>query len=114
MAVTAAGGAEPGTSSGRLLIANGRLVDPSQDLDGGLLAKQDSPSKQVARREQGVLLADALALLPEDYREVLILRHLEGLSFPDVAQRLGRTLDAVKKVWTRALARLRRSLKGVQ
>ena len=85
----------------------------SQDLDGGLLAKQDSPSAQVARREQGVLLADALALLPEDYREVLILRHMEGLSFPEVAQRLGRTLDAVKKVWTRALARLRQSLKGV-
>ena len=31
---------------------------------------------------------------------------------PEVAQRLGRTLDAVKKVWTRALGRLRRSLKG--
>jgi RNA polymerase sigma-70 factor (ECF subfamily) len=85
----------------------------SQDLDGALLARQDSPSTQVARREEGVLLADALARLPEDYREVLILRHLEGLSFPEVAQRLGRTLDAVKKVWTRALDRLRRSLKDV-
>jgi RNA polymerase sigma-70 factor, ECF subfamily len=89
------------------------LEQSSQDLDGGLLAKEDSPSKQVARREQGVILADALALLPEDYREVLILRHLEGLTFPEVAQRLGRTLDAVKKVWTRALVRLRRSLKEI-
>jgi RNA polymerase sigma-70 factor (ECF subfamily) len=89
------------------------LDQSSHDLDGGLLDKQDSPSKQVAQREQGVILADALALLPEDYREVLILRHLEGLTFPEVAQRLGRTLDAVKKVWTRALVRLRRTLKGV-
>jgi RNA polymerase sigma-70 factor (ECF subfamily) len=86
----------------------------SQVLDAALLAKQDSPSKQVARREQGVILADALALLPQDYREVLILRHLEGLRFPEVAQRTGRTLDAVKKVWTRALDRLRHSLKDVQ
>jgi RNA polymerase sigma-70 factor (ECF subfamily) len=84
----------------------------SQDLDGGLLARQDSPSKQVAQREQGVLLAAALGVLPEDYREVLILRHLEGLSFPEVAQRMGRTLDSVKALWTRALARLRNSVKG--
>jgi RNA polymerase sigma-70 factor (ECF subfamily) len=89
------------------------LERSSRDLDCGLLAKQDSPSKQVARREQGVLLADALALLPEDYREVLILRHLEGLTFPGVSQRMGRTLDSVKKLWTRALDCLRRSLKGM-
>jgi RNA polymerase sigma-70 factor, ECF subfamily len=84
----------------------------SQDLDGGLLAKQDSPSQQVAQREQGVLLANMLAQLPPDYREVLILRHLEGLSFPEVAQRMGRTLDSVKCLWTRALGRLRQTIKG--
>ncbi len=89
------------------------LERSSRNLDGGLLAKQDSPSTQVARREQGVLLARALAVLPEDYREVLILRHLEGLTFPGVSQRMGRTLDSVKKLWTRALASLRRSLKDV-
>src|SRR5262249_19881930 len=76
------------------------LERSSRNLDAGLFAKQDSPSKQVTRREQGVLLADALAQLPEDYREVLILRHLEGLTFPGVSQRMGRTLDSVKKLWT--------------
>jgi RNA polymerase sigma-70 factor (ECF subfamily) len=90
------------------------LERSSQDLDAALFAREDSPSRQVVRREVGLLLADALARLPEDYREVLILRHLEGLSFPGVAQRMGRTLDSVKKLWTRALDRLRRSLKGVQ
>jgi RNA polymerase sigma-70 factor (ECF subfamily) len=89
------------------------LERSSQDLDAALFAREDSPSKQVVRREVGLLLADALTRLPEDYREVLILRHLEGLSFPGVAQRMGRTLDSVKKLWTRALDRLRRSLKGV-
>jgi RNA polymerase sigma-70 factor (ECF subfamily) len=88
------------------------LERSSQDLDASLLARQDSPRKEAERREEGVLLADALAQLPEDYREVLILRHLEGLTFPAVAQRMGRTLDAVKKLWTRALDRLRRALKG--
>jgi RNA polymerase sigma-70 factor (ECF subfamily) len=88
------------------------LAQSSRALDCGLFHKDDSPSVQVAHREQGVLLANALSELPEDYREVLILRHLEGLSFPQVSERMGRTLDAVKKLWLRALDRLRRSLRG--
>jgi RNA polymerase sigma-70 factor (ECF subfamily) len=74
------------------------------------VAAQSSPSEQVARREQAVILADALQSLPRDYREAIILCHLEELSFPEVAQRMGRTVDSVKKLWARALARLRRSL----
>lgn len=75
-----------------------------------LVAPHSSPSQQAARREQAVLLANALGQLPEDYREVLILRHLEGLTFPEVARRLDRTVDSVEKLWTRALGRLRRAL----
>jgi len=82
----------------------------SRMLDGGLIAPGSSPSRLASHREQAVLLADALKGLPADYREVLILRHLEGLTFPQVAQRLGRTDDSVQKLWVRALARLRRSL----
>jgi RNA polymerase sigma-70 factor, ECF subfamily len=83
------------------------LDQSSQALDRGLVAAQSSPSQQAVRREQSVLLADALALLPEEWRDVLILRHLEGLTFPEVASRLGRTVDSVKKQWPKALARLR-------
>ncbi|WP_148596553.1 sigma-70 family RNA polymerase sigma factor [Aquisphaera giovannonii] len=75
-----------------------------------LISPQSSPSAQASRREQAVLLADAMEGLPEDYREVIILRQLEGLSFPDVARRMGRTEDSVKNLWARALAKLRRSL----
>jgi RNA polymerase sigma-70 factor (ECF subfamily) len=84
----------------------------SRALDRGLLAPQSSPSHQADRREQGVRLADALDQLPEDYREVIVLRHLEGLSFPDVARRMGRSVDSVKNLWPRALVRLRRLLEG--
>jgi RNA polymerase sigma-70 factor (ECF subfamily) len=82
----------------------------SRILDQGLLAGQSSPSHQVARRERAVLLADGLARLRPDYREAVILRHLEGLSFLQVAERMGRTVDSVKKLWARALAELRNSL----
>jgi len=86
------------------------LDHSSRALNEGLIASQSSPSQQAVRREQAVLLADALNDLPEDYREVIILRQLEGLSFPDVARRTGRTEDSVKNVWLRALARLRLAL----
>lgn len=88
----------------------GELENSSRLLDQGLVANQSSPSERAARREQAVLLADALAQLPETYREVLILRHLEELSFPEVAQRMNRTVEGVKKLWARALAYLRSSL----
>jgi RNA polymerase sigma-70 factor, ECF subfamily len=84
----------------------------SQALDRGLVAPGSSPSQQAARREQAVLLADALARLPEDYREVIILHNLQDLPFPEVARQMGRTVDSVKNVWLRALGRLRRSLGG--
>ena len=83
----------------------------SQALGGGLAARQSSPSQQAARREQAVLLADAVGRLPPDYQEVIILSHLEGLAFPEVARRMGRSVASVKNLWARALARLRRSLK---
>ena len=83
----------------------------SEDVSSGLPAKQDSPSNHASQREEGVLLAYALALLPPDYREVLILRHLEDLTFPEIGERMERSLDSVKKLWTRALERLRYSLK---
>jgi RNA polymerase sigma-70 factor (ECF subfamily) len=90
------------------------LDQSSRALNEGLVESQSSHSQQSVRREQAVLLADALQDLPEDYREVIILRQLEGLSFPDVALRMGRTEDSVKNVWLRALARLRRTLEDLR
>ena len=84
----------------------------SQVLGQSLVAPQSSPSNQAAHREQAVLLANALAQLPEDYREVLVLRHLEGLSFAEVARQMGKTVASVEKLWTRALPQLRRLLEG--
>jgi len=84
----------------------------SRALDQQLVASHSSPSQQAARREQAVILANALGQLPEHYREVLILRHLEGLTFPEIARRLDRTLDSVEKLWTRGLGQLRQLLGG--
>ena len=87
-----------------------QLDQSSQALDGGLVASISTPSQHASRREQAVLLAEALDRLPEDYREVIILRHLEALNFSEVARRMGRSEDSVQKLWVRGLATLRRSL----
>jgi RNA polymerase sigma-70 factor (ECF subfamily) len=87
-----------------------QLDQSSHDLGPALVAQHSSPSQQAVRREEAVLLADALGTLPDDYREVLLLRHLEGLRFPEVAARMGRSVDSVKNLWARALARLRRAV----
>ena len=86
------------------------LDQSSQAIEAGLVAGLSTPSQHASRREQAVLVADALERLSEDYREVVVLRHLEGLSFPEVAARMGRSEDSVQKLWIRALANLRRAL----
>jgi RNA polymerase sigma-70 factor (ECF subfamily) len=86
------------------------LDQSSRAIDRSLVAVQSTPSQRAAAREQAVLLADALAGLPADYHEVIVLRHLEGLTFPQVAERMGRSLDSVEKLWLRAVTRLRQAV----
>ena len=90
-------------------LADG-LDRSSRVLGQSLAAVGSTPSQRAARREQVVLLAEALDRLPDAYREVIILHHLEGLNFPEVARRMGRSIDSVKNLWARGLAQLRRLL----
>lgn len=86
-------------------------LDQSSDrLAATVPSPGESPSAAAVRIEGAVLLADALGRLPPDYREVLVLRNLEELSFPEVAVRMDRSVDSVKKLWARGLAQLRRLL----
>jgi RNA polymerase sigma-70 factor, ECF subfamily len=66
-----------------------------------------SPSGVLQQREREVALADQLAELPADYREVIVLRHLESLPFEDIGVRMGRTSGAVRMLWLRAVKSLR-------
>ena len=72
-----------------------------------LVDGRSSPSEQAVRNEQAVLLADALGRLPDDYREVLVFRHFEGLRFAEIARIMDRSVDSVEKLWVRGLNRLR-------
>ncbi len=83
------------------------LERSSQSLDGALIGRPSSPSVRAIRREQAVRLAQALEKLPEHYREVIILHHLQQLSFPEVARRMQNTPEAVRKLWIRALGQIK-------
>jgi RNA polymerase sigma-70 factor (ECF subfamily) len=86
------------------------LENPCSAAQGALAGGMSSPSSQASRREEAVRLADALARLPADYREVLVLRHWQQLGFNEVAARMQRSPGAVRMLWARALERLQREL----
>ena len=88
----------------------GALGHSSAELGKQLAASGTSPSEAASRREQAVLLADAIGMLPPDYREVILLRFAEGLPFAQVAERMGRTVNSVEKLWLRGIARLRQTV----
>lgn len=83
---------------------------PNERGGPALVAPGASPSELCMRQEQDLLLADALAQLPDDYREVIVMRNLQRLSFQEVADRMERSRPAVQMLWGRALDKLQQIL----
>lgn len=81
--------------------------DSSSALIGRLASCGPSPSESAERRELGLILAEALAELNVDYREVLVLRSLEERDWGETARLMKRTVGATRMLWTRALKALR-------
>lgn len=77
-----------------------------------LAAENTSPSSNAVSHEHALALADELQKLSADYRDVIVLRHLEGLPFNDVAERMGRSPGAVRMLWMRSIAQLRGQLEA--
>ena len=82
------------------------LERSSSGVQLALAAPLSSPSSLLSRREQSVLLADALEKLPADYREVFLMRNLEHIPFEEIAVRMGRSPGAARMLWTRTIKKL--------
>ncbi len=67
---------------------------------------QHTPSRSAARRELVTAVQDALEGLREDYRRVIRLRYIQGLSVAEVAEQMGRSAGAVVMLCNRGLQRL--------
>ncbi|MCS7471593.1 sigma-70 family RNA polymerase sigma factor [Stieleria sp. ICT_E10.1] len=86
-----------------LEAVNHRLENSACNLAGMLPAGGPSPSSPLQARENAVILADQLSKLKPHYREVIVLRVLQGLSFDEIAKRMDRKCGAVRMLWLRAL-----------
>jgi RNA polymerase sigma-70 factor (ECF subfamily) len=75
-----------------------------------LLAGGSTPSQSLDRRELAQRLRQAIAQLPQADREVILMRHFEGLSNPEVGCILGMDPATVSKRHGRAMLRLHRIL----
>jgi RNA polymerase sigma-70 factor (ECF subfamily) len=67
------------------------------------------PETAVLRAAQSRILADAVATLPLPYREVLILRELEELSYKEIAELIGVPIGTVMSRLSRARGLLQQS-----
>jgi RNA polymerase sigma-70 factor (ECF subfamily) len=67
-----------------------------------LAANQTSPSGRVVRKEQRLQIRVAVAALPHEYRQVLLLRIVSELPFEEIAQRLNRSSAAARQLYQRA------------
>ena len=66
-----------------------------------------TPSRLLAQQEAMENLLARLNELPEDYREVILMAKIEGISTAEMAERLGKSRDAVALLVYRAVKRFR-------
>jgi RNA polymerase sigma-70 factor (ECF subfamily) len=86
-----------------------RDVSAGVPIDAGgleIAAQVRSALSDAVMKEDAERLGAALEALDPDYREVIVLRKLEELSFRDVAARMGRSEDACRMLLARAMVAL--------
>lgn len=73
---------------------------------------QSSPFSTRVRQDRKILVQQGLTKLPEHYQEIILLRFADGLRFKDIAALQGKSLDAIKSLFRRALEAMREELGG--
>ena len=102
-----------GTASRQL--ARERSINATAGMSSGLLqnggmpvvAENSSPSSPMHRAELQTVLRESMHQLPDAYCQVLRLRSLMELDWPDVAPRMQRSIGSVRMMWVRALRQIR-------
>lgn len=90
------------------------ISDESESLLAERLATASSPSGQMLRQEVELRVREAIAALSPADREIVVLKHLEELSFQDIAIVLEMPVTAVYTRYYRAVERLHRILNEEQ
>lgn len=89
------------------------LVPLPDQFDGvdhpALIATTPDPESASIRRDQGRTLGRLLSGLPDDYREILVLREIEDMNYRQIAAVIDVPLGTVMSRLARARAALRKS-----
>lgn len=91
----------------RSLDENGNSNHRCAKFKQSLNANVSSPSSPLHRDEWLHQLSDAINQLPDLQCQVIRMRHFEGLSFNEIAEKLGRTPGATRMLWVRAVEKLK-------
>jgi RNA polymerase sigma-70 factor (ECF subfamily) len=86
-----------------------QLDSPPLDVDGLQIKSSQTLSESGLNR---VYIQQGLEKLPEHYQEILLLRFAEGLKFQEIAEVLGKNLDATKSLFRRAISAMKDQLGG--
>ncbi len=84
------------------------------NLRGLLTDRGVSPSEPVQARERSVALANELSKLSPHYRDVIVYRNLQGLSFEEIAERMERKAGAVRMLWLRAMDKFKETCEPIE
>ena len=95
---------------GRQIDANFDANKSALELFDLLCADKHTASQSIARREAAQILHIAIAELPNDYRDVIRLRYLEGKSIEEASKALGRSPASIRSLADRAKKKLRETL----
>jgi RNA polymerase sigma-70 factor (ECF subfamily) len=96
-------------------VARETPIDAERSSGGGaaeLAADMPSPSAEMILGERLHEVDAALSRLPDDYRRVIMWRYQEGRAFSEIAEAFGRSENAVRKLWFRAIERLQQELEN--
>ena len=73
-------------------------------------SKEATASAVLMERERGNQLRNAVASLPPKTRQLVELRHRDGLGFNEIGRRLNMSPEAARQIWSRALRELEKQL----
>lgn len=85
-------------------------VAPSSLEAWPLISPEPSPSEVLLRHERESTIRAAVDRLPAHYREVVLEHQRDRLAFDEIGRRRGISDEAARKLWTRAIVRLRREM----